>query len=466
MTTTALSKYKDLALKVIYYTKKRQLGQKVFFATSKFQDVLLYFEQNLKDRQTFLKPCYFLNGRQVFPSDILLYYCTIDPNLRIIEENMTLEIEELENIDDASEPIYEKLFKPVINPFKLIVLNNKEGLLQKVDFSEEKIKEFNLDTINEKYACCNSTDSFFISCEKNFWVFSHNNFEIQKFEMPYHKENHSMTYVLSKNIIFIAGGSENSFYYDINSKEFIDWGKTEGISNKPALIEFGEYLYLFNSFRKTGIFFERTKLTNPAKVWEKLIPQSGDKDSRFFYSQSFGVSKCTGGNILFAGGINNQLRTFVYNPIINVLFMNAGKDESVKLSERNFYKIDHNFNIAIPANIENDGIIAIVNKNAKSLNLVTFPKIGLKTRNLILQIDNIRNRLPGNITIQCNYMTIKDYENLIKQREMEKQNLNNNENKNKDGKKLFGGKLGANTTYKNFLKTKTLINLEKINEGK
>ena len=40
---TSLVKYKDLALKVIYYTKKRQLGTKIFFATSKFQEVLFFF---------------------------------------------------------------------------------------------------------------------------------------------------------------------------------------------------------------------------------------------------------------------------------------------------------------------------------------------------------------------------------------------------------------------------------------
>ena len=110
---TSLVKYKDLGLKVIYYTKKRQLGTKIFFATSKFQEVLFFFERNLKDSQTFLKSSYFLNGKQIFPNDILLYFCTVDPNLRLVEEDLFIEIEELENIDDSSEPIYEKLLKLV-----------------------------------------------------------------------------------------------------------------------------------------------------------------------------------------------------------------------------------------------------------------------------------------------------------------------------------------------------------------
>ena len=205
---TSLVKYKDLALKVIYYTKKRQLGTTIFFATSKFQEVLLFFERNLKDSQTFLKSSYFLNGKQIFPNDILLYFCTVDPNLRLVEQDLYLEIEELENIDDSSEPIYERLFKPLINPFKLVILNMKEGILQMVDFPKGKLKDFGFESlVNNNYACCNSPDALYISYGKNFWIIKNKNFVIEKKEMPVSKEKHSMYYVLSNNTIFIAGGS-------------------------------------------------------------------------------------------------------------------------------------------------------------------------------------------------------------------------------------------------------------------
>ena len=467
MNINSLVKYKDLALKVIYYTKKRQLGSKIFFATSKFQEVLIYFDKNLKDSQTFLKSCYFLNGKQIFPTDTLLYFCTVDPNLRLVEEDLFLEIEELEHLDDASEPIYEKILKPLINPFKLIILNVKDGILQMVDFPKDKVTELGLDTINENYACCNSTDSLYLSCGKNFWIISHNTFQIEKKEMPFSKEKHSMTYILSNNTIFIAGGSEESFYYDINTKEFIIWGKMNGVQEKPALIQFGDILFSFNSFNQSGIYFEKTKLKNLNKIWEKIIPQSGDQDSGFFYNKLYGVSKCSGGNILFAGGINNQLRTFIYNIKSNVLFINPNKDESVLLNERTFYKIDHNFNIAIPKNIENDHIIAIVNKNSKALHLIPFEQIGIKTRNNLLRFDSPRNRLPGNIIIQCRYMSLKDYENFLKQKEMQQNNKTKGGfdiyNRKEQGKKL-GDKLNPNP-YRYQYRGKTPA-LERISEGK
>ena len=205
---TSLVKYKDLALKVVYYTKRRQLGTKIFFATSKFQDVLQYFEKNLKDPQTYLKSCYFLNGKQIYPNDTLLYYCTVDPNLRLVEEDLFIEVEELEHLDDSSEPIYETLLKPLIDPFKLIILNIKDGILQMVDFPKEKITELGLDTINNNYACCNSTDSLYISCGKNFWIIPHNSLQIERKDiLTRSKENR-------KN--FIKSINNNSFGRKIN----------------------------------------------------------------------------------------------------------------------------------------------------------------------------------------------------------------------------------------------------------
>ena len=463
---SSLVKYKDLALKVIYYTKRRQLGSKIFFATSKFQEVLLYFEKNLKDPQTFLKSSYFLNGKQIFPNDILLYFCTVDPNLRLVEEDLFIEIEELEHIDDSSEPIFSKLLKPLINPFKLIMLNVKEGILQMVDFDKDKIKNFGFDClVNNNYACCNSLDALYISFGKNLWIISNKNFALEKKEMPIAKEKHSMVYIVSNNTIFIAGGDNtDSFYYDINNKEFIPWGKMCGIQEKPALIQYGDFLYSFNSFNPSGIYFERTKLTSPAKKWEKLIPQSGDQESGFFYNKLFGVSKCSGGNILFAGGINNQLRTFVYNLKLNVLYININKDESILLSERTFYKIDHNFNIGITQNIEKNHIIAIINKNSKSLYLLPFEQIGNKTRNNLLQYDNPRNRLPGNLVIQCRYMSIKDYENFLKQKEAQKKGKLNAPNNKNEIKKI--GEKDVNEPFKFQYRNKTPLALERISEGK
>ena len=454
------NKYKDLPLKVIYYTKNRTIGEKIFFGTSKFQDALTYFDKNLKDSQTFLKSSYLLNGKQICPSDILLYLCTIAPNLHLLEEDIFIEIDELEKLDDSNDPIYEKLLTPIINPFKILILNIKESIIQQAVFPEEIIIKFDLDTLNNNYACCNSIDSFYLSCGKNFWIISNSTYEIEKKEMPFYKEKHSMAYILSKNIVFIAGGSEGVFYYDINSKEFVTWGKMNGIQEKPALIEIEDYLYSINSFNnQEGIYFERTKLKNPSKKWEKILPQCANQESSFFYNQLFGVSKCSGGHILFAGGINNQLRTFTYDIKSNIIIISSSKDESVLLNERNFYKIDHNFNIGIPVNIEKDHMIALLNKNSKTLNLRKLEETSFNERKNIFQYDIIGNRFPGTILVECKYMNNLEYENYLKQKKTQQNN------KKVNPKKRFGL---YNTTEERQKLDKYKLNaasLEKIIEG-
>ena len=121
-----------------------------------------------------------------------------------------------------------------------------------VDFPKDKIKEFGLDSLdNNNFACCNSIDALFISYGKNFWIISNKNFAIEKKEMPVSKEKHSMNYILSNNTVFIAGGNnEDSFYYDINTKEFITWGKMNvnytGYQNAQVEISFSLAVLITN----------------------------------------------------------------------------------------------------------------------------------------------------------------------------------------------------------------------------
>ena len=233
-----------------------------------------------------------------------------------------------------------------------------------------------------------------------------------------------------------------------------------GIQEKPALIEIEDYLYSINSFNnQEGIYFERTKLKNPSKKWEKILPQCANQESSFFYNQLFGVSKCSGGHILFAGGINNQLRTFTYDIKSNIIIINSSKDESVLLNERNFYKIDHNFNIGIPVNIEKDHMIALLNKNSKTLNLRKLEETSFNERKNIFQYDIIGNRFPGTILVECKYMNNLEYENYLKQKKTQQNN------KKVNPKKRFGL---YNTTEERQKLDKYKLNassLEKIIEG-
>jgi hypothetical protein len=65
--------------------------------------------------------------------------------------------------------------------------------------------------------------------------------------MTFFKEKHSMAYILSNNTVFILRGTEESFYYDINSKEFIQWEKMYIAPEQLSLIHYGDFLYSFTN---------------------------------------------------------------------------------------------------------------------------------------------------------------------------------------------------------------------------
>ena len=85
----------------------------------------------------------------------------------------------------------------------------------------------------------------------------------------------------------------------------------------------------------------------------------------------------------------------------------------------------------------------------------------------MLKIDIPRNRIPGNLVIQCRYMSLKDYENYLKQREIQQKNKTKGGfdiyNRRELGNKKFGDKNVDSYRYQHRGKTPAL---ERINEGK
>ena len=69
--------------------------------------------------------------------------------------------------------------------------------------------------------------------------------------MPSEKQKHSMIYLnFNENAewVFIAcGENKKCFYYDLNKNYSIDWGNTFDIYKNQALIQLGEYLYIFDT---------------------------------------------------------------------------------------------------------------------------------------------------------------------------------------------------------------------------
>ena len=179
-----------------------------------------------------------------------------------------------------------KLVQPKINPFGLYIYYPEKGQLTFRNFQESIILSNNLDKLNEKATYCNSDKHIFISQDKHFWLINNNSFSVIKKEMPLAKAEHSMIFIPSIGTFIIGGGDKKTFYYDTKKNYFLNWAETNAVHKNPALIQIGDYLYIFGDIKKDGGCFERTKLTDKKKQWEKITPkfEKGENDRLKFVS--------------------------------------------------------------------------------------------------------------------------------------------------------------------------------------
>ena len=423
------NKNSGFPISVIFKTKYRTLEKKEINSKTSFNDLIESFKRNSKYKmQAKLKNKYILNGKEIRNNQTLeeiIYQNKSDPSC----SELYLELDDIQYSGDEYCPIYAKIIQPnqTQNQIGFFVYSIKEGTLNKKTLPEKTINLFELNKINEGSAYCNSKDDLFISGSgdkdiKDFWIINNKDFNIKKKTMPFSKQNHSMIYLHfneNEEWIFIAGGKDKkSFYYDLNKNYFINWGDTIDTYEKPALIRIGEYLYIFNNINGKKNYFERTKIINPTRKWEKVIP-SIDKKIIPNFPCDFGVSYDTNGNILFLGGNNiiNSNNTYVYNPIKNEITLSEnGTNDNIIFSDKTFCKVNNRYNIAFPKNLEDSKEICLVDKLEQSLIKINIEipsnNKQIKVRTKINFNDN--KYLPNKN--QENYITIKVSENQNKQR--------------------------------------------------
>ena len=422
------NKNSGFPISVIFKTKYRTLEKKEINSKTSFNDLIESFKRNTKYKmQAKLKNKYILNGKEIRNNQTLeeiIYQNKSDPSC----SELYLELDDIQYSGDEYCSIYTKIIQPnqTQNQIGFFVYSIKEGTLNKKTLPEKTINLFELNKINEGSAYCNSKDDLFISGSgdkdiKDFWIINNKDFNIKKKIMPFSKQNHSMIYLHfneNEEWIFIAGGKDKkSFYYDLNKNYFINWGDTIDTYEKPALIRIGEYLYIFNNINGKKNYFERTKIINPTRKWEKVIP-SIDKKIIPNFPCDFGVSYDTNGNILFLGGNNiiNSNNTYVYNPIKNEITLSEnGTNDNIIFSDKTFYKVNNRYNIAFPKNLEDSKEICLVDKLEQSLIKINIEipsnNKQIKVRTKINFNDN--KYLPNKS--QENYITIKVSENQNKQ---------------------------------------------------
>ena len=270
---------------------------------------------------------------------------------------------------------FSRLLQPKLNPFRLFIYSQKEGSIILKTFPPNKISSYKLSNLKSEPTYCNSYQGLFISQGNDFWIIDNSSFQIRYKRMPREKRNHSMIFIPCNfqegKIFIIGGGDKKTFYYDLKKNYFINWAETNELHYNPALVQIGDYLYIFDSVKNNKLIFERTKLTDNNKKWEIITPNYDQNILSNFPSQTFAASIDSNGRIIFLGGNNinmEQNNTYVYDIKENKIYLSEkGTNDNMNFNDKTFYLIDNQYSVALPEGLDEFREIAIVDKKEQSL---------------------------------------------------------------------------------------------------
>jgi hypothetical protein len=270
---------------------------------------------------------------------------------------------------------YDRLLQPKINPFGVFIYSPKEGTVDLKIFPEKLISLVELNKYKEEGTYCNSFKDLYISEDKEFWIINNTTFSVKKKKTPIEKKNHSMIFLPSltdSSKVFLVGGKDKKvFYYDLKKNYFLNWAETNELHTNPALIKIDDYLYILDGEKQSQICFERTKLSESLKKWEKISPSIDINLISNFPTKNFAATTDINGGIIFLGGDKVTLEnnnSYIYDVKNNkIIVSEKGTNDNMNFTDKNFYKINNKYSIALPHGLNETKEIALMNKDEQSL---------------------------------------------------------------------------------------------------
>ena len=265
---------------VVYYTSSQMISQKDFSIESTFKEILDYFTEELypkHDSKIILKKYYYYKRYKINETTQLKDLLNFEDYPENILPKIYIKLNDLTSKE--SEDYYPYIIKPKTSPFGFVIYSVKTNCIYHENLQRSLIKYYNLEKYNpDMSAYCCSNDTLFISGGikpnkepvSDFWVINYTynirnkkfNFKITNNKMLYEKKQHSMIYHKKDNSIYIIGGNNKiCMKYFINEKIFMQLPDTNVICNKPALFIKNDFLYVFDSFDKKKLFFEKLDIS-------------------------------------------------------------------------------------------------------------------------------------------------------------------------------------------------------------
>ena len=389
----------EILIKAVFYNKSGIIEEYIFDQNATFGEILNYFLSKSKNKQLSLKKYYYYNKIVLKPNDVIKNLVYI-PKGKSLEIEIKIELKEKEIMDDESSPEITQVMKPKLYNFGLFIYFPKDGIINLEQYTENKIKEYNLNCISSRSSYCNSPDLFFISggiTNSNpidtFWIIKHSDLSITVKTMPFSKNDHSMIYIPNNlNLVFVIGGNDKKCcFYDIQKDKFLSWANLNGEHIKPTLIHINNYIYCIDKLTKEKNYFERTNTSNRNSSWEQVFPKF-KRNVNILNKNIFWVSNSTNNSIIFgAGDKAKMIKTYVYDISRNeISLLNRNITELDELDNKTLEKVSYYYNVGIPKNFDKVRNIIAFNKIDKNFKKIyfDFDKFSGKEKNKMEDYDS------------------------------------------------------------------------------
>lgn len=406
----------EILIKAVFYTQSGIIEEYIFDQNVTFGEILNYFLSKSKNKNLSLRKYYYYNKIMIKPSDVIKNLVYIQKG-KSLEIEIKIELKENEIMDDESFPEITEIMKPKLYNFGLFIYFPKDGIINLEQYTENKIKEYNLNFISSRSSYCNSPDLFFISGGvsnsnpiDNFWIIKHNDLNISLKTMPFSKNDHSMIYIPDNlNLVFIIGGNDKKCcFYDIQKEKFLYWANLNGEHIKPTLIYINNYIYCIYKLTKEQNYFERTNVSSRNPSWEKVFPKF-KRNANILNKKIFWVSNNTNNSIIFGAGDKEKMsKTYVYDISNNeISLLNRNITDIDELDNKTLEKVNYYYNVGIPKNFD------------KVRNIIAFNKIDKNIKKIYFNFDNFSGK-------EKNKMEDYDSKNDISKIEIKTSTLNIN----------------------------------------
>ena len=354
--------------------------------------------------------------------------------------------------------------KPLFNPFKILIVESKKNMsINTKRYNEKRVSDVQLNKFSIESAYCNGNNHLFISGGVDpftratldlFWYIDLKSENLNHpIKMNNPKKNHSMIYG-DKKVFIVGGEDENTSYYDIENQTMNNLGKLNKKRFEPSLIKHDNYLFCFDSARKSineKYNLERFNLDNlKQQIWEIICPNISPSIKEIIYSQKFfGLVEDYKQNIIFLGGIydknfedNNQNKKIMntrYNISKNIIDISDIPFQEISLSEKTFLPLDDKNFFIIPNLTKKMPKIVYYNRDKNEVHISSFKS----DINSPKKINN--NYLNHNSQIKASLFNVNfDMPGLHKEIL-----LNNNSNNKNNELNIINPSFGADITMNN-----------------